>query len=79
MERLGLDRFFPAGQGAFGCESADRVELIGLALDRARVSPDAAVEIGDTNLDEETARAAGIRSIRVDRLSSFAELLELVA
>jgi phosphoglycolate phosphatase-like HAD superfamily hydrolase len=79
MERLGLERFFPAGQGAFGCESADRGELIRLALDRARVSPDDAVEIGDTQLDEETARAAGIRSIRIDRLGSFAELLELVA
>jgi phosphoglycolate phosphatase-like HAD superfamily hydrolase len=79
MERLGLDRFFPSGQGAFGCESAGRVELIRLALDRARASPDDAVEIGDTELDEETARAAGIRSIRVDRLGSFAELLELVA
>ena len=79
MERLGLDRFFPEGQGAFGCESVDRAELIRLALDRAHVSPDDAVEIGDTDVDEETARAAGIRSIRVDRLGSFAELLDLVA
>ena len=79
MERLELDRFFPEGQGAFGCESDDRVVLIRLALDRAGVSPDDAVEIGDTEVDERTARAAGVRSIRVDRLGSFAELLELVA
>jgi len=79
MERLGLARFFPEEQGAFGCESADRVELIRLALDRAGASPSEAVEIGDTAVDEETALVAGVRSIRVDRLSSFAELLELVA
>jgi phosphoglycolate phosphatase-like HAD superfamily hydrolase len=79
MERLGLDGFFPEGRGAFGCESADRVELIRLALDRAGVSPDETVEIGDTDVDETTARAAGVRSIRVDRLGSFAQLLELVA
>jgi phosphoglycolate phosphatase-like HAD superfamily hydrolase len=79
MERLGLASFFRPGQGAFGCESADRVELIRLALGRARVQPNDAVEIGDTEVDAETARAAGIRSIRVDRLGSFAELLDLVA
>ena len=78
MDRLGLTRFFPEGQGAFGCESNDRTELIELALERAGVQPADAVEIGDTPLDEQTARAAGVRSIRVDRLSSFSELLELI-
>jgi hypothetical protein len=33
----------------------------------------------DVDVDETTARAAGVRSIRVDRLGSFAQLLELVA
>jgi phosphoglycolate phosphatase-like HAD superfamily hydrolase len=79
MERLGLARFFSDGQGAFGCESADRSELIRLAVDRAGARPEDTVEIGDTPLDEETARAAGVRAIRVDRLGSFSELLELVA
>ena len=78
MERLGLARFFPEGEGAFGCESDDRAELIRIALARAGVPPEDAVEIGDTKVDEETAHAAGIRQIRVDRLGSFAELLELV-
>jgi len=80
LERRGvrLTRFFPEGQGAFGCESNDRTELIELALERAGVQPADAVEIGDTPLDEQTARAAGVRSIRVDRLSSFSELLELI-
>jgi phosphoglycolate phosphatase len=79
MERLGLTRFFPEGQGAFGCESDDRTELIELALERAGVAPEDAVEIGDTPLDEETAHAVGMRSIRVDELTAFSELLELFA
>jgi phosphoglycolate phosphatase-like HAD superfamily hydrolase len=79
MERLGLARFFPEGQGAFGCESSDRHELIRLALERAGAAPEEAVEIGDTPLDESSAREAGIRSIRVNELDSFADLLELLA
>jgi phosphoglycolate phosphatase len=79
MERLGLTRFFPRGQGSFGCESTDRRELIRLALERAGVAPRDAVEIGDTALDETSAREVGVRSIRVDELASFADLLELLA
>jgi phosphoglycolate phosphatase-like HAD superfamily hydrolase len=78
MQRLGLARFFPGGQGAFGCESADRVELIRLALVRAGVEAGHAVLIGNTPLEEQTARTAGLHPIRADRLGSFAELLELV-
>ena len=78
MERLGLARFFPEGQGAFGCESADRTELIRLALGRANAHPEDAVEIGDTDLDEDTAHEVGVGQIRVDRLGSFGELLELI-
>ena len=36
MQRLGLDGFFPAGQGAFGCEHEERVELFGPARDARR-------------------------------------------
>jgi len=78
MGRLGLARFFPHGQGAFGCESDDRDELLRRALERARVRAAVAVEIGDTPRDESSARDVGIRSIRVDGLTSFEELLELV-
>jgi len=78
MDRLGLARFFPHGQGAFGCESDDRDELLRRALERARVRAAVAVEIGDTPRDESSARDVGIRSIRVDGLTSFEELLELV-
>jgi phosphoglycolate phosphatase len=79
MRRLGLAQFFPEGQGAFGCESANRIELIGLALARAGAHPQDAVLIGNTPIEEETARAAGLRAIRADELGSFADLLELVA
>src|SRR5580765_3058298 len=79
LEKLGLHRFFPEGQSAFGCESDDRAELIRLALGRAGAPPGEAVEIGDTKVDEQTAHAAGIRQIRVDRLGSVAELRELVS
>jgi phosphoglycolate phosphatase len=67
MKRLGLERFFPPGQGAFGCQAESRVHLIDLARDRAGDWPaDATVELGDTRRDEESARAAGIRAIHVD-------------
>ena len=64
MERLGLARFFPAGQGAFGCDAEARSELIELARGRAGSWPAAdTVAIGDTRRDIESARQAGIRSI----------------
>ena len=65
-ERLGLARFFPEGQGAFGCEREDRSELIALARERAGGWPaDRTVEVGDTPTDVASARAAGIRSVAV--------------
>jgi phosphoglycolate phosphatase len=67
MERLGLAGYFPAGQGAFGCDGESREELIALARARAGDGPpEATVEIGDTRRDVTSARAAGIRSIRVE-------------
>jgi phosphoglycolate phosphatase len=66
MERLGLARFFPAGQGAFGCESESRPELIALARARAGGWPaQDTVEVGDTERDATTSAEAGIRSVRV--------------
>jgi phosphoglycolate phosphatase-like HAD superfamily hydrolase len=66
LERLGLERFFPPDRGAFGCDAESRVELIALARARAGEWPAAAtVEIGDTQRDTESARAAGIHSIHV--------------
>ena len=67
MFRLGLERFFPEGQGAFGCESESRVELIELARRRAGGWPaEQTVELGDTRRDETTALAAGIRAVHVE-------------
>lgn len=76
MEKLGLDRFFPRGQGAFGCESESRVELIELARTRAGDWPaQATVEVGDTERDVTSSEEAGIRSILV-RGSGLAEAAE---
>jgi phosphoglycolate phosphatase len=66
MERLGLARFFPEGQGAFGCDAEERSELIELARERAGGwSAADTVAIGDTRRDVESARESGIRSIAV--------------
>ena len=66
MERLGLARVFPPGQGAFGCEAESREELIALARRRAGDWPArSTVEVGDTPRDASSSQAAGIRSIIV--------------
>jgi phosphoglycolate phosphatase len=66
MERLGLARFFPPGQGAFGCEREHRVDLFALARERAGGHPaDATLAVGDTPLDVSSAHAAGCRCIAV--------------
>jgi phosphoglycolate phosphatase-like HAD superfamily hydrolase len=66
MERLGLARFFPEGQGAFGCEREDRVALFPLARERAGDWPaERTVAVGDTPLDVSTSHAAGCRCVAV--------------
>ena len=76
LERLGLARQFPAGQGAFGCESESRVELIALARARAGDWPaDRTVEVGDTAVDVSSAEEAGIRSLRVGSGTGLADAL----
>jgi phosphoglycolate phosphatase len=80
MERLGLARFFPSGQGAFGCDAEERAELIELARARAGNWPrDRTVEIGDTARDTSSAHEAGIRSIRVDGAGLAAVVPQLLA
>jgi phosphoglycolate phosphatase len=64
MEKLGLSRFFPLGQGAFGCDAEDRAELIGIARERAGGWPrKQTVAVGDTEADVAGARAAGIHVV----------------
>jgi phosphoglycolate phosphatase-like HAD superfamily hydrolase len=70
MERLGLARFFPAGQGAFGCESESRPDLIRRARERAGTQgrpwpSEATVAVGDTRVDVDAARAAGVMVVAV--------------
>ena len=66
LERLGLARFFPPGEGAFGCEAEERGALLELSRMRAGDWPaSATAEIGDTSEDVSTAKAAGFRSIAV--------------
>jgi phosphoglycolate phosphatase len=64
MERVGLAEFFPPGQGVFGREAEDRVELIAIARRRAGNWPRGdTVAVGDTPADISGARAAGIHVI----------------
>jgi phosphoglycolate phosphatase len=66
MQRLGLATYFPPGQGAFGCEREDRVELFALARDRAGGWPaERTVAVGDTPLDVSSAHEAGCRCVAV--------------
>lgn len=66
MELLGFDAYFPAGQGAFGCDAESRGELLDLARERAGGRSTAeSVAVGDTAGDVEAARTTGIRSIAV--------------
>jgi phosphoglycolate phosphatase len=76
MERLGIGRFFPIGQGAFGCEGENRLELFGLARSRADDWPaELTVAVGDTPLDVSSAHAAGCRCIAVTTGKFTAEQL----
>ena len=91
MERLGLARFFPAGQGAFGCDAEDRARLIGIARQRAGGWPaEQTVAVGDTRADVAGAHKAGIRVVGVHgdaaalagadaRISSLASLPEALS
>jgi phosphoglycolate phosphatase-like HAD superfamily hydrolase len=64
MERIGLADFFPPGQGAFGCESENRAELIAIARRKAGDWPaERTVAVGDTEVDVAGARAAGVHVI----------------
>jgi phosphoglycolate phosphatase-like HAD superfamily hydrolase len=66
MERLGLARFFPVGQGAFGSDAEERADLIAIARRRAGDWPAAeTVLVGDTPKDVAGAKAAGARAVGV--------------
>ena len=74
LQRLRLERFFPGGQGAFGCEAEERAALLELARERAGDWPAAATaEIGDAPADVVSAKAAGFRSIAITSHRTRAE------
>ena len=66
MERLGLAELFPPGQGAFGCERENRIELFDLARERSgNWASEHTVAVGDTPMDVSSAHAAGCRCVAV--------------
>ncbi len=66
MERLGLARFFPEGQGGFGSDAELRADLIAIARARAGDWPAAdTVLVGDTPKDVAGAKDAGARAVGV--------------
>jgi len=88
MERLGLARFFPRGQGAFGCDAEIRPRLIEIARERAGGWPaEDTIAVGDTEADVAGAHEAGIRVVGVHpalaaadaRISSLASLPEALS
>jgi phosphoglycolate phosphatase-like HAD superfamily hydrolase len=66
LDRAGLGRFFEHGQGGFGSDSEDRLDLPAIARRRAGGYPRAhTVIIGDTPRDIACARADELRCIAV--------------
>jgi phosphoglycolate phosphatase len=66
LERLGLARFFSAGQGGFGSDGEQRADLIDIARDRAGGWPiGQTVLVGDTPKDVVGAHQAGVAAIGV--------------
>jgi phosphoglycolate phosphatase len=66
LERLGLTRFFPDGQGAFGSDGERRADLIELARERAGGWPARkTVLVGDTPRDVAGAHEARAKAVGV--------------
>jgi phosphoglycolate phosphatase len=70
LARAGINKYFPADQGAFGSDAEDRAELPAIA--RRRAGHDGVphprgqtIVIGDTPLDIACARADGVRCVAV--------------
>jgi phosphoglycolate phosphatase-like HAD superfamily hydrolase len=64
LEILDLERFFPPGQGAFGCDAEERPDLIDIARKRAGDWPrERTVAVGDTIADVEGGHAAGVKVV----------------
>ena len=75
LRRVGLGGFFDDAPGGFGCESADRSELVRLAVERVGVAPAEALVVGDTVNDVEAAEAAGAHAFRYERDDAATDVL----
>ncbi len=61
----GLGGVFHDREGGYGCDAADRAEVVRIALRRAGLGPAEGVVIGDTPRDVSAAHAAGCRVVAV--------------
>jgi phosphoglycolate phosphatase len=78
LRRVGLGRFFDDAPGGYGCESANRTEVVRLALERAGVEPDEALVVGDTKHDVAAAEEAGARAFMYGRDDPAGAVLQAV-
>ncbi|MDQ0749988.1 phosphoglycolate phosphatase [Streptomyces africanus] len=62
---FGLNAYVRLDEGAYGEDGEGRPELLRAALERANVSPDGAVFLGDTPADVAGGREAGVRVVAV--------------
>jgi len=67
LRRVGLGRFFDDAPGGYGCESANRTEIVRLALERVGVEPGEALVVGDTAHDVTAAEEAGAHAFMYAR------------
>jgi phosphoglycolate phosphatase len=78
LRRVGLGRFFDDAPGGYGCESADRTQLVRLAVQRAGVEPGEALVVGDTANDVSAAEEAGAHAFMYGRGDPAELVLEAV-
>ncbi|WAP57814.1 HAD family hydrolase [Streptomyces sp. S465] len=65
LSAFGLDRYIDLSIGAFGEDADERPQLVSTALQRAQMSAERAVLVGDTSFDVEGGRSCGVRVIGV--------------
>ncbi|MEU4890971.1 HAD family hydrolase [Streptomyces sp. NPDC044780] len=65
LSAFGLDRYIDLSIGAFGEDADERPQLVSTALQRAQMSAERAVLVGDTPFDVEGGRSCGVRVIGV--------------